>query len=75
MENNNDLIMQNNILTEQPESFYKNTIHYKNKYLPKVAFISTFPPKVCGIATYSQDLINTLRIQFPTSFQVFVFPL
>lgn len=75
MESNNDLIMQNNILTGQSENLYKNTIYYKNKYLPKVAFISTFPPKVCGIATYSQDLINMLRIQFPTSFQVSVFPL
>ncbi|AJW65143.1 Spore coat protein SA [Elizabethkingia miricola] len=75
MECNKDLIMQNNILTGQSENLYKNTIHYKNKYLAKIAFISTFPPKVCGIATYSQDLVNTLRIQFPTSFQVSVFPL
>ncbi|MCL1670896.1 glycosyltransferase [Elizabethkingia ursingii] len=75
MESNNDLIMQNNTIAGQSENLYKNTIHYKNKYLPKIAFISTFPPKVCGIATYSQDLVNTLRIQFPTSFQVSVFPL
>ncbi|MES2779957.1 MAG: mannosyltransferase, partial [Bacteroidota bacterium] len=29
-----------------------------------------YPPRECGIATYSQDLINALRIQFDESFKM-----
>jgi len=36
--------------------------------LPKVLFISTFPPRECGIATYSQDLIIALNNKFKKSF-------
>ncbi len=36
--------------------------------LPVVLFVTSFPPRECGIATYSQDLINTLNIQFANSF-------
>ena len=28
---------------------------------PEIVFISTFPPKVCGIATYTQDLIQSFQ--------------
>ena len=28
--------------------------------LPEVLFITSFPPRECGIATYSQDLIHAL---------------
>ncbi len=37
--------------------------------LPKILFITTFPPRECGIATYSQDLINALSKQFHNTFQ------
>jgi len=30
----------------------------------KVAFLSTYPPRECGIATFSQDLINALNKKF-----------
>lgn len=46
----------------------------KNNYtefaqkLPEVLFISTFPPRECGIATYTQDLIDNLETQFDKSF-------
>lgn len=36
--------------------------------LPEVLFISTFPPRECGIATYSQDLIIALNNKFKKSF-------
>ena len=36
--------------------------------LPEVLFINTLPPRECGIATYSQDLINALNDQFENSF-------
>ena len=36
--------------------------------LPEVLFITTFPPRECGIATYSQDLIIALNNKFKKSF-------
>lgn len=36
--------------------------------LPKILFITTFPPRECGIATYSQDLIFALNNKFKKSF-------
>jgi glycosyltransferase involved in cell wall biosynthesis len=36
--------------------------------LPEVVFITTFPPRECGIATYSQDLIIALNNKFKKSF-------
>ncbi len=36
--------------------------------LPQILFITSFPPRECGIATYSQDLINALNNQFENSF-------
>ena len=36
--------------------------------LPEILFITSFPPRECGIATYSQDLISALNHQFTKSF-------
>jgi hypothetical protein len=38
--------------------------------LPEVLFITSYPPRECGIATYSQDLIKALNIKFGTSFAI-----
>jgi glycosyltransferase involved in cell wall biosynthesis len=38
--------------------------------LPEILFICSFPPRVCGIATYSQDLIQALSEKFGDSFSV-----
>jgi len=38
--------------------------------LPEILFICSFPPRVCGIATYSQDLIRALSQKFSNSFSV-----
>ncbi len=40
------------------------------KELPEVLFITSFPPRECGIATYSHDLIEALTNQFKNSFSV-----
>ena len=40
----------------------------QNIVLPEILFITTFPPRECGIATYSQDLINAINNQFENSF-------
>ncbi|WP_291102383.1 MULTISPECIES: glycosyltransferase [unclassified Flavobacterium] len=44
-----------------------NLIRNENK-LPEILFITTFPPRECGIATYSQDLILALKNKFKKSF-------
>lgn len=36
--------------------------------LPEILFVTSFPPRECGIATYSQDLVNALNRQFTNSF-------
>jgi len=40
--------------------------------LPEILFITTYPPRECGIATYSDDLIKALRNQFVYSFNIAV---
>jgi glycosyltransferase involved in cell wall biosynthesis len=44
-----------------------NNIHPKGKpgkNSPQVLFITSYPPRECGIATYSQDLIKALNDKF-----------
>jgi glycosyltransferase involved in cell wall biosynthesis len=36
--------------------------------LPEILIVTTFPPRECGIATYSQDLIFALKNKFKKSF-------
>ena len=38
--------------------------------LPQVLFITSFPPRECGIATYSEDLIKALNDKFENSFKI-----
>jgi glycosyltransferase involved in cell wall biosynthesis len=38
--------------------------------LPEVLFITSYPPRECGIATYSQDLIGALKNKFFESFKL-----
>jgi glycosyltransferase involved in cell wall biosynthesis len=43
--------------------------------LPEILFISSYPPRECGIATYSQDLIQALNTKFKHSFKIKICPL
>ncbi|GGD80142.1 glycosyl transferase [Emticicia aquatilis] len=43
--------------------------------LPEILFITSFPPRECGIATYSQDLIKALKNKFSYSFKISICPL
>ncbi len=42
----------------------------QKKQLSEVLFITTFPPRECGIATYTQDLINSIDKGFGKSFNI-----
>jgi glycosyltransferase involved in cell wall biosynthesis len=42
----------------------------EEKKLPEVLFLTTFPPRECGIATYSQDLIFALNNKYKASFSL-----
>ena len=44
--------------------------HKVETKLPEILFITTFPPRECGIATYSQDLIFALNNKFSKSFNI-----
>ena len=41
-----------------------------NGPVPKVLFITSYPPRECGIATYSRDLITALNEKFSNSFTI-----
>lgn len=41
-----------------------------NTLLPEILVITTFPPRQCGIATYSQDLIKALNDHYVDSFSI-----
>ncbi|WP_345199733.1 glycosyltransferase [Chryseobacterium ginsengisoli] len=55
----------------QSDKTKKHTINNKSE----IVFISTFPPKVCGIATYTQDLIKSLQSKFGESFNAIICPM
>ena len=41
-----------------------------NSVLPEILVITTFPPRQCGIATYSQDLIKALNDHYVDTFSI-----
>ncbi len=47
-----------------------NHIGYKADLQPEILFISSYPPRECGIATYSQDLILAIQNKFEKSFKI-----
>lgn len=38
--------------------------------LPEILFVTSYPPRECGIATYSQDLLKALANKFDHSFDL-----
>ncbi len=45
-------------------------IRQPENQLPEVLFITSYPPQECGIATYSQDLLNAMNNKFNDSFSL-----
>lgn len=48
---------------------------WENNKLPDILFITSYPPRECGIATYSQDLKQALDNKFNRSFNIQICPL
>jgi glycosyltransferase involved in cell wall biosynthesis len=46
------------------------TVEPNGEKLPEILVITTFPPRQCGIATYSQDLIKALNDHYVDSFSI-----
>ncbi|MEI7509967.1 MAG: glycosyltransferase [Flavobacterium sp.] len=42
----------------------KTLIPFIHKPLPEILFITSYPPRECGIATYTQDLRNAIQEKF-----------
>lgn len=40
------------------------------KNLPEILFISSYPPRECGIATYTHDLIQAIRTTYCDNFEI-----
>jgi glycosyltransferase involved in cell wall biosynthesis len=71
--------MDNTNLTAGGTDFFKPLAQYRQEMgiannVPEILFLTSYPPRECGIATYSQDLITTLQIKFSTSFTVKICP-
>ncbi len=61
----NSIPPQNSPFTYGHESMLNESIE-----LPEILFITSYPPRECGIATYSQDLIKVLNNKFSNSFSI-----
>jgi glycosyltransferase involved in cell wall biosynthesis len=44
--------------------------NFRKNDLPEILFMTSYPPRECGIATYSQDLIKALNNKFGDSFSL-----
>lgn len=62
----------NSLSTLFPKSARINgkNIHKPIIELPEILFITSYPARECGIATYSQDLIEALQNKFSESFSL-----
>jgi glycosyltransferase involved in cell wall biosynthesis len=73
MNNKIPTIPETNLMTQKKSkiaedlSVVADRLGYKRK---GILFITTYPPRECGIATYSSDLINALTAKFDRSLSI-----
>jgi glycosyltransferase involved in cell wall biosynthesis len=74
-----DDILQKKELTNLDHTFHSSIAPISNiqnqdleiaNKLAEIMFITSYPPRVCGIATYSQDLIKALNNKFSNSLAI-----
>ncbi len=73
--------MKNDFEVNQSNVLFADIVHHTNynseswapisrNRVPEIVFVASFPPRECGIATYSQDLIKALNNKFNDSFTI-----
>lgn len=50
----------------------QNTVQDQTKPVSEILFVTSYPPRECGIATYSHDLIKALNNKFSNSLSISV---
>jgi glycosyltransferase involved in cell wall biosynthesis len=61
-----DIVFQSNSVNRVKNLFVKEF----NNDLPEILLLTSYPPRECGIATYSQDLRNALNEKFSNGLSV-----
>lgn len=56
--------------SQVPNSFEEMLVEPAGVELPEVLFIASYPPRECGIATYTQDLTEAIVEKFSLSFSL-----
>lgn len=65
--------VKKNIFDLSSQTILKNVGAGNNSSsMPQILFVASFPPRECGIATYTEDLIKALNDKFENSFQIAV---
>lgn len=67
--------IKKNQLLEHRKTLRKNTNKILQSFsqensIPQLVMVTTFPPRECGIATYSQDLTKALTTKFKESYAI-----
>jgi glycosyltransferase involved in cell wall biosynthesis len=62
--------LREKVLKMKPQTNEKENLSTMRRKKTGVLFICSFPPRECGIATYSQDLVKTLNNKFRESFDI-----
>lgn len=78
MKNETEIISLQNLTESEINIRNRNSLEYKthnnipeiNNDLSEILFITSYPPRECGIATYSQDLIKALNNKFSNSLSI-----
>ncbi len=52
------------------KTILNKVVEFPKPILPEILFMTSYPPRECGIATYSQDLLKALDNKFNDSFSL-----
>jgi glycosyltransferase involved in cell wall biosynthesis len=65
-------LSQSNSTFFQHNNFVQKVFSNKDSHeqIPEILFVTSYPPRECGIATFSNDLINAINTKFGKSFQL-----